>query len=92
MTEKIGALWTAFVLLVSVLAFPLGSAADSAAPDADYSRAFAEGYVDAAWQEEARDRQALTGEFRGMLDSVISRLAPDRLEWFEQKVCTPGRS
>lgn len=86
MTEKIGALWTAFVLLVSVLAFPLGSAADSAAPDADYSRAFAEGYVDAAWQEEARDRQVLTGEFRGMLVSMISRLAPDRLEWFEQKV------
>lgn len=86
MIRKIEALCTAFLLLVSVLVFPQGTMAEPAAPDEDYLRAFTEGYVDPAWQEETRDRQVLTGEFRDMLVSMISRLAPDRLEWFEQKV------
>ena len=87
MFRRIALLLTAFLMLFVSCGIAEGNAADNPVQtDADYSRAFAEGYVDPHWKDVDPDSQITSVDFREMLIRLISALAPDKLSWFEEKV------
>ena len=73
----------AFLLLFTSCAAAEGNAP---AADPDYTRAFTEGYVDSRWQDIDPESVITSTDFRAMLVSLVTALAPDNVPRFEEKV------
>ena len=73
----------AFLLLFTSCAAAEGNAP---AADPDYTRAFTEGYVDSRWQDLDPESEITSTDFRAMLVSLVTALAPDNVPRFEEKV------
>lgn len=60
--------------------------AEQISDEDDYNRAFAYGYADESYAARELDEPLHTTEYKAMLTAMLTRLAPDKLDYFNAKV------